>query len=146
MTETIYLDTSALAKWYLNEDMSEDVEDYIRQHGPVAVSDLTVVEMRCLLARHRREKQISPAIELRVFGTFQEDINHGHLTCYSIPQGAAAAAVRMISVLPRVALRALDALHLAIAREIQADVLVTSDRVMATAARSIGLKVVQFLR
>jgi hypothetical protein len=146
MTATIYLDTSALAKWYLNEDMSEDVEDYIRQHGPVAVSDLTAVEMRCLLARHRREKQISAAMELRVFGTFQEDMRHGHLTCHCIPHGAAAAAIHIISVLPRVALRALDALHLAIAREIQADVLVTSDRIMATAAQSIGLKVVQFLR
>jgi predicted nucleic acid-binding protein len=146
MTETIYLDTSALAKWYLNEDLSEDVEDYIRQHGPVAVSDLTVVEMRSLLARHRREKQISAAMESRVLGTFQEDMRHGHLTCYSIPQGATAGAVHIISVLPRVALRTLDALHLAIAREIQADVLVTSDRVMVTAARSLGLKVVQFLR
>jgi predicted nucleic acid-binding protein len=146
MTQTIYLDTSALAKWYLNEDMSEDVEDYIRQHGPVAVSDLTMVEMRSLLARHRREKQISAAMELRVFGTFQEDMRHGHLTCHGIPQSAPAAAIHIISVLPRVALRALDALHLAIAKEIQADVLVTSDRLTATAARSIGLKVIQFLR
>ena len=58
MRENIYFDTSALAKWYLNEARSEDVEKYIQEHGPVNISDLTVVEMRCLLARRRREKSI----------------------------------------------------------------------------------------
>ena len=56
MSEIIYFDTSALAKWYLNEARSDDVERYIQEHGPVAISELTVVEMRCLLARRRREK------------------------------------------------------------------------------------------
>jgi hypothetical protein len=41
--------TSALAKWYLNESYSADVERYLMGHGPVAISDLTVVEMRSLL-------------------------------------------------------------------------------------------------
>jgi len=30
MSEMIYFDTSALAKWYLNESRSEDVERYTR--------------------------------------------------------------------------------------------------------------------
>ena len=45
MRENIYFDTSALAKWYLNEARSEEVEKYIQEHGPVNISDLTVV--RC---------------------------------------------------------------------------------------------------
>jgi hypothetical protein len=49
-------DTSALAKWYLNESFSGDVERYLMEHGPVAISDLTVVEMRTLLARRRSRK------------------------------------------------------------------------------------------
>ncbi len=40
MSEIIYFDTSALAKWYLNEPRSEDVERYIQEHGPVAISDI----------------------------------------------------------------------------------------------------------
>ena len=55
MKENIYFDTSALAKWYLNEPRSEEVEEYIQAHGPVGISDLTVVEMRSLLSRRRRE-------------------------------------------------------------------------------------------
>ena len=55
MNPLAYFDTSALAKWYLREARSDEVEAYIRANGPVAISDLTVVEMRSLLASHRRE-------------------------------------------------------------------------------------------
>ncbi len=54
MRPTIYFDTSALAKWYLNEAKSDDVEKYIQENGPVAISEITLVEMRSLLARIRR--------------------------------------------------------------------------------------------
>jgi len=48
MRQIIYFDTSALAKWYLKEVRSNDVEKYIQEHGPVDISDLTIVEMRTL--------------------------------------------------------------------------------------------------
>jgi len=54
MSEVVYIDTSALAKWYLNEDRSADVEAFLTKTGPAAVSTLTLVEMRSLLARRRR--------------------------------------------------------------------------------------------
>jgi hypothetical protein len=146
MMEIVYFDTSALAKWYLNEESSHDVEQYIQEHGPVAISELTVVEMRCLLARRRREKQIDPKLEIRVFGTFEEDIREGFLVCHSLPNGVPEGAVNLISVLPDVPLRTLDALHLVIAKEIHADVVATADRVMAEGARAMDLSVVQFGR
>jgi len=37
-----------------------------------------------------------------------------------------------------------DAMHLAMAKEIQADVLVTADPVMASAGEKLGLSVVRF--
>lgn len=49
----VYFDTSALAKWYLNESFSADVERYLMEHGPVAISELAEVEMRSLLSRRR---------------------------------------------------------------------------------------------
>ena len=33
-----YFDTSALAKWYLHESFSDNVERYLTEHGPVAIS------------------------------------------------------------------------------------------------------------
>ncbi len=41
MRQITYFDTSALAKWYLNEARSDDVERYIQEHGPVDISDLS---------------------------------------------------------------------------------------------------------
>ena len=144
MKTEVYFDTSALAKWYLNEELSEEVEKFLLEHGPVAISDLTRVEMKLLLARHRREKQLDARMESRVFATFSEDIRRKHLVCHPLPEGLAAGALNMISLLSEHPLRTLDAMHLVIAQEIGANRLATSDRVMATCARAIGLAVIKF--
>ena len=146
MSEIIYFDTSALAKWYINEPRSEDVEKYIQEHGPVAISDLTVVEMRSLLARRRREGSIDMDIEIQVFATFEEDIRQKFLVCYPLPDGLAAGAVNLLSLLSNISLRTLDALHLMIAREIQTSILATADGIMADGAQAMGISVVRFDR
>ena len=144
MRETIYFDTSALAKWYLNESQSEEVEAYIQAHGPVDISDLTVVEMRCLLGRRRREGHIDADTEIKVFATFQEEIRQGILISHALFDGIAAAALNLLSMLPAVPLRTLDAFHLAIAKQIQAEALATADRIMADAAAALEVSVVRF--
>jgi len=144
MKPEVYFDTSALAKWYLNEALSEEVEGFLLERGPVAISDLTRVEMRSLLARHRREKQIDARMESKIFATFSEDIRRGHLVCHPLMAGLAAGAINMLALLPEHPLRTLDALHLVIAQEIGADRLATSDRVMATSARALGMTVIKF--
>ena len=65
MKSVIYFDTSALAKWYISEAHSDDVEEYLQKHGPVAISDLTIVEMRCLLARRRLSGPVWVLVHLR---------------------------------------------------------------------------------
>jgi predicted nucleic acid-binding protein len=144
MSEVIYFDTSALAKWYLNEARSDDVEKYIQEHGPVAISELTVVELRCLLARRRRERNIDLKMEMRVFATFQEDIRQNFLICHPLRKNLAAGAVSLLSILADVPLRTLDALHLMIAKEIQTDILATADRIMAAGGKAMGFSVVRF--
>jgi uncharacterized protein len=52
--------------------------------------------------------------------------------------------VNLISVLSDIPLRTLDALHLLIAKETQADILATADRIMIAAAKVMGLSVVRF--
>ena len=144
MSEIIYFDTSALAKWYINESRSDDVEKYIQEHGPVAISELTVVEMRCLLSRRRRERNIDSKMEAQVFATFQEDIRQNFLMCHPLPENLAAGAVNLLSILTDVPLRTLDALHLMIAREIQTDILATADKIMAAGGKAMGFSVVRF--
>ena len=144
MKQIIYFDTSALAKWYLPEEQSNEVEKYIQKHGPVAISELTVVEMRDLLARHRREGTLDLNSEIRVFASFEEDIRQKFLICYPLSDSVARGAVNLLSVLCDLPLRMVDAMHLAMAKEIQTEVLVTADPIMASAGEKLGLSVVRF--
>ena len=146
MRQIIYFDTSALAKWYLKEARSDDVEQYIQGHGPVDISDLTVVEMRTLLARRRRDRNIDPKTEIKIYATFEEDIRQKFLICHPLPVGLAADAVNLLSVLSDLQLRTLDALHLTIAKEIQTEVLATADRIMAIGAEAMGFSVIRFYK
>jgi predicted nucleic acid-binding protein len=146
MKQIIYFDTSALAKWYLPEEQSSEVEKYIQEHGPVVISELTVVEMRDLLARHRREGNLDPNTEIRVFATFEEDIRQKFLICHRLSDDVARGAVNLLSVLCDLPLRMVDAMHLAMAKEIQTDVLATANPVMADAGEKLGLSVVRFDR
>ena len=144
MKQVVYFDTSALAKWYLPEEQSNEVEKYIQEHGPVVISELTVVEMRDLLARHRREGSLDPNTEIKVFATFEEDIRQKFLICHPLSDSVARGAVNLLSVLCDLPLRMVDAMHLAMAKEIQTDILATADPVMASAGEKLGLSVVRF--
>jgi len=140
----VYFDTSALAKWYINEARSQDVEDYIQCEAPVTISSLTEVEMRCLLARRRREGSFDAKMEGRLYAAFREDIGRGFLLNVPLRDSAATAAISLVAMLPDIPLRTLDAMHLAIARETGADVVATADRMMAAAADALDMQVATF--
>jgi hypothetical protein len=70
----------------------------------------------------------------------------GFLIRHPMPTTTAAGAVNLIATLPDVPLRTLDAMHLVIAREIDASILATADRIMAAGAHEMGFSVVRFFR
>jgi hypothetical protein len=139
-----YLDTSALAKWYLNEPFSEEFEAFIQEQPTAAISRLTVVEFRCLLARRRRAREITRTIESRVYASFEKDVGAGFLQVHPVSDEHLIAALGLIARLGRYPLRTLDALHLAIARGIQCRQLATADKSMANAGKAAGLGVARF--
>jgi len=139
-----YLDTSALAKWYLNEENSDAFAVWIGQQDDVHISSLTATEMRCLLSRRKRAGEISIELEQQIFAAFTEDVEHGYLSRHPLNHEHAMAAIRLIDQLPQHALRTLDAMHLAIARSISADTIATADHIMAEAAESLAMDVIMF--
>jgi hypothetical protein len=139
-----YLDTSALAKWYLNEPYSEEFEAFIQEQPTAGISRLTVVEFRCLVARRRRAREITKAIESRVYASFENDVGAGFLQVYPVSDEHLIAALGLITRLGKCPLRTLDALHLAIAQGIRCPLLATADRSMANAGRAAGLEVARF--
>jgi predicted nucleic acid-binding protein len=140
----VYVDTSALAKWYLNERGSDDFADWIVEQREPWISTLTALEMRCLLGRRRRADEISRETEDRAFSTFEEDVANGHLFLHPVDDEALGAALALIGRLDALPLRTLDAIHLALARQLAAPRLATADAQMADAASALGLAVVRF--
>lgn len=142
--ETVYLDTSALAKWYLNEPGSEAFVAYLQQIDVAVISSLTRVEMRSLLARRRRMDDIDAALEVRLFAAFLADIAAGDLSQHPVDDNHFEFALQLISRYPEHPLRSLDALHLGIARHLRIPAFATADAVMAAAARTMGFDVAAF--
>ena len=139
-----YLDTSALAKWYLNEQNSDEFSVYIQKLDVAIISSLTCVEMRSLLARRRRMSEIDVELESTIYAAFQDDISHGHLQLYHVENSNLEAAADLINRYPKHPLRTLDALHLAIVRSYGIASVATADGVMAKVATEIGCVVKLF--
>lgn len=138
----VYLDTSALAKWYLDEPGSEAFATWIQaEDDEVWISSLTVTEMRCLLARRRRSGELTTHQESLAFSTFREDLDRGHLFLQAIEDRHVTAAVHLIDQLSDHPLRTLDAIHLSVARDLRTDRLATADAVMAEAAKTLDISV-----
>jgi hypothetical protein len=135
----VYVDTSALVKWYVNEVRSEEVEAYLAQAAPAYISLLTKTEMRSLLARRGREGHLDADTQARVVATFEGDIAMGHLVLVPHTVESFLIAESIVGAQPAVPLRALDALHLGVARANGIGTIATADRVMAQAAGILGL-------
>ncbi|MEC4750159.1 type II toxin-antitoxin system VapC family toxin [Methylomicrobium sp. Wu6] len=140
----VYLDTSALAKWYLAESNSEEVSAYIVGLDVAVVSTLTKTEMRCLLARRKRMHGFDANIEAQIYATFLDDISQGHLLPLKVEDKHQESAANLLTMLPDHALRTLDALHLAIAQHHGIERIATADGLFAKAAEALGLSVDYF--
>lgn len=139
-----YVDTSALAKRYLNEPGSTEFDSYLGEFSWVAVSTLTLVEMHCLLARRRRNRELTSEQELQLREALREDVVLGDLRVLPVADHHLQLALQLLDSLEQHALRTLDAMHLALIRSAGYRVLATADLKMASAAADLGLEVRQF--
>ena len=139
-----YVDTSALAKWYISEPGSEAFEAFVAGFPRIVISRLTLVELRCLLARRRRAGEIAEPTAEAAFHLFESDIAQGYLEICPLVDQHAVSAVALPGRLRDHPLRTLDALHLSVAQTIGSQTVATADRVMARAAEALGLRTVVF--
>jgi hypothetical protein len=139
-----YLDTSALAKWYLNEQGSDDFVAFLQSLDVAVISSLTITEMRSLFSRRRRMGDVPVELEHQLFAAFLEDIDRGWLQRYPLDDARFVEATHLIARHPEHALRSLDALHLTVAAQAGIPMLATADAVMAAAGLSMGFEVARF--
>ena len=132
----IFFDSSALAKRYLEEKGSEQVESLCGQASHVLVSIICLPEILSALNRKKREGIILPSQYTLIKQTLLKEFED-FLSCLITPQVLSKA----IDLMEKYPLRTLDALHLACALEIKTDMFVTSDQKQLSAARKLKLKV-----
>ena len=138
----LYFDTSALAKAYTTEQGSADVDDFLARGTTVFLSDLNRLEMRCMLARRLRSGEISAVQEQAMWSQFLLDVSNEFFEPVTLPLSAWIVATQLIDRVAPVALRTLDALHLAMASTLPSITFVTADRAQRNAAIQLGMPTV----
>jgi predicted nucleic acid-binding protein len=138
-TVTCYLDTNILVALLTPEPFSERADIFLQNHAePLIVSDFAAAEFSSAVARRVRMREFTveqAAIALAGFDAWlARAANQAE-----IATGDVALATTYLRR-PDLTLRTPDALHIAIARRLDAT-LVTFDRAMAAAARALGMAV-----
>lgn len=144
MTASVYVDTSAFAKLYVNEAGSATFQLYAAKLGSAWISRLSVVEFRSVLVRRVRTKLLTREDQVAARGLFETDIARGLWDVVPVDDRHVVDAAALIDRLSSTPLRTLDAIHLAIAQSVGAMELATSDQVLAAAGAALGLRVAAF--
>jgi hypothetical protein len=136
---SIYLDTSVLLPTLIAEPTTEAVYDFLGADGQeLLISDFAAAEVASVLSRFVRMALLTDADASARLADFD-----AWRAAMASPVDLAASDARLAYIYARrfsLRLRAPDALHLAIARRLDAT-LVTLDRSTATAARELGVAV-----
>lgn len=136
---TSYLDTSVLVAALTDEPGSPDAQAWLasRPSGDLHTSDWTRTEFHAAIALKQRTRQIDTAEAERANSSFARLLVES-LAIVEVNRSDFLLSARLI-VTSKAALRAGDALHLAVASARQ-DRLVTLDRKLAEAATAIGVR------
>ncbi len=137
----LYCDASALVKLYVPEADSDGLNRALRGRRDLLVSDLAITEIVSSLARRRREGALTASIAGRLHRAILSHMEKGVYRRVELLPATHRAAERLLMAVESVALRAADALHLALAVSGDAASVLTYDRRLADAARSVGLTV-----
>ena len=135
------MDASALAKLYLPEPESDDLNRRLRGYRQTLISDLGVTEMVSACARRRREGTLERDAVSLIHRAILDAVDAGIFLRLTLDPSVHREAERLL-MLDAVALRAADALHLALATEGGANTVVTYDQRLAGAARRLGLQTI----
>jgi predicted nucleic acid-binding protein len=134
----LYLDASAFAKLFLEEEGSALVRELWASDAPVVTSWLSFAETRAAIAAARRSRRLSRALAARALRRFDEEWDH--VTALIADELVARVAGTLVV---RHRLRGVDGFHLASALPLRPAraVFVTFDLRLARAARTEGFAV-----
>jgi predicted nucleic acid-binding protein len=129
---SIYVDSSALLKRYVDEPDSDTADSLLRSDPSLLTARHTIVEVRRNLARLLGGREASAARR-----AFLDDV--GVLSIVELDEVTCEAAA---GIAETTGVRTLDALHLAAAQRLGGTAFLTFDVRQAQAARSLGFTVI----
>lgn len=135
----LYLDASALVKLYLPETGSAELDAALQGRSDLLVSDLAITEIVSAIARRHREGSLPLVSCARLHRRILADIEAELYVRTHLVPDTHREAERLLLAVDGIALRGVDALHLALASLAGAAAIVTYDRKLAGAALRIGL-------
>ena len=133
----IYLDASALVKLFVREPESDELNQALVGAEDVILSDLALTEMASALGRRTREGVLTAMESRRLHGAAEKLASSCRRVELTPP--VHRRAERLLLTSHAVSLRALDALHIAMALDADAATLVSYDPRLRDAAAPQGL-------
>ena len=132
----VFLDSSVMAKRYVEEPGSARVEEILQAATSLGVSMICVPEVVSALCRRRRERKLTPLQYRKAKAALLEDLKDA-----SVINVTDEVVARAVELLERWQLRSSDSLHVAAAAEWGSDLFVSADDRQCAAARAYGLRV-----
>jgi predicted nucleic acid-binding protein len=140
----IFCDTSALAKYYVDETESAAVRSRLDAEDEVIASELAGVELMSTFHRQLRARKWTRGQFNDVAGQFNRDNTAEYWTWSPVSSATIGAASQLYLSLPEsVFLRVSDCLHLVTALHHGFDEVCTFDRHQLAAAQALGLAILK---
>lgn len=131
----LLVDSSSFAKRLIQEEGSEQLDEFLQQASELAVCVILVPEIISALNRRLRECALTIEDYRKAKILLLNDVSDA-----TVLQLTPAVVSRSVYLLENSVLRAMDALHVACALEWGADLFLTSDKRQFNSAISSGLK------
>jgi uncharacterized protein len=137
----VYVDSSALVKIYVPEPDSDSIEELLRRRRDLVISDLVVTEIVSAAARRMREGTLTKDTVGYLQQSILNDVESDRVRLVDLRSTTHRDAERILMTVDSVALRASDAIHLALVLESDCRSVMTFDLRLSEAARSVGISV-----
>lgn len=133
----LFADSSALAKRYIADEKSGELDRLLLSSDSLAVSVLCLPEIISALCRRRRERSLTPSQYASAKVALEADLEDAVVIA-----PIAEVLLSAIALLESHPLRAADAIQISSALLWRADLFASADSRQCTAAKAAGLKVV----
>ncbi|MCF6334829.1 MAG: type II toxin-antitoxin system VapC family toxin [Spirochaetales bacterium] len=128
----IFMDTSALAKRYIEENGTEEVLGYFNELNRIILSSITPIEISSVFNRRLKEHSFSLEIFNKIITVWKEDQSVFSYTYFDSQLVESA-----IMIVQKESIKTLDAIQLASAYCSTIDKFITADKALFRAAESV---------